>query len=175
MNTNRGLPLVSPRLTPVLDPAFRPAVLANRAFRQQASALSNAVPVRLALEQTDGVVSRFVSLVFPDGHPLAAGNLTYLERIAKLMLWSRGGFRLYVDGPPPLASALAAITAGRPQESSTPIWWRSACSIILWKSFPPTDLPAERGGTAALGRHLEGCRIGFDLGGSDRKVARSKR
>ena len=33
------------------------------------------------------------------------------------------------------------------------------------------DLPAERSETRPLGRHLEGCRIGFDLGGSDRKVA----
>jgi predicted NBD/HSP70 family sugar kinase len=33
------------------------------------------------------------------------------------------------------------------------------------------DLPAVRATTAPLGRHLDGCRIGFDLGGSDRKVA----
>jgi predicted NBD/HSP70 family sugar kinase len=33
------------------------------------------------------------------------------------------------------------------------------------------ELPAERSTAAALGRHLNGCRIGFDLGGSDRKVA----
>ena len=33
------------------------------------------------------------------------------------------------------------------------------------------DLPAEHSETRPLGRHLEGCRIGFDLGGSDRKVA----
>src|SRR5438477_12979217 len=33
------------------------------------------------------------------------------------------------------------------------------------------ELPAERNSATALGRHLEGCRIGFDLGGSDRKVA----
>jgi predicted NBD/HSP70 family sugar kinase len=33
------------------------------------------------------------------------------------------------------------------------------------------DPPPERRAAAALGRHLEGCRIGFDLGGSDRKVA----
>jgi predicted NBD/HSP70 family sugar kinase len=33
------------------------------------------------------------------------------------------------------------------------------------------DLPDEQSETKPLGRHLEGCRIGFDLGGSDRKVA----
>ena len=33
------------------------------------------------------------------------------------------------------------------------------------------QLPPEREVSAPLGRHLEGCRIGFDLGASDRKVA----
>src|SRR5258706_7502535 len=33
------------------------------------------------------------------------------------------------------------------------------------------SLPPERRSVASLGRHLNGCRIGFDLGGSDRKAA----
>ncbi|MCW5558068.1 MAG: ROK family protein, partial [Verrucomicrobiae bacterium] len=34
-----------------------------------------------------------------------------------------------------------------------------------------SELPAPHATSAPLGRHLDGCRIGFDLGGSDRKVA----
>src|SRR6185295_7813243 len=33
------------------------------------------------------------------------------------------------------------------------------------------DIPPERAQSKPLGRHLDGCRIGFDLGGSDRKAA----
>jgi len=33
------------------------------------------------------------------------------------------------------------------------------------------DIPPERARSKPLGRHLDGCRIGFDLGGSDRKAA----
>ena len=33
------------------------------------------------------------------------------------------------------------------------------------------EVPAEKGGAKAVGRHLDGCRIGFDAGGSDRKVS----
>lgn len=91
MNTNLGLPLVAPRITPVLDPAFRPAVLANRAFRAQVRASGRPVPVRLALEQTDGTVSHFKTEVLPDAHPQAAANVPYIERIVKFLLWSRGG------------------------------------------------------------------------------------
>ncbi len=171
MNQNKGLALVAPRVTPVLDPCFRPAVLANHAFRQRASATGRAGPVRLALEQTDGNVSHYQTPIFPEDHPEAAGNFTYLERLVKFLLWSRGGFRLHFDGPAPLAAALAAHY----QETPT---GRFDSEIVAERMFDhPLEVvhtqapPPERRHTTALGRHLEGCRIGFDLGGSDRKVA----
>ncbi len=39
------------------------------------------------------------------------------------------------------------------------------------RARPSTPRPAERETAAPLGRHLDGCRIGFDLGASDRKCA----
>ena len=33
LNSNNTLPLPAPKVTPPLDPAFRPAVLANHAFK----------------------------------------------------------------------------------------------------------------------------------------------
>jgi hypothetical protein len=77
MNTNNGLPLVPPRVTPVLDPAFRPAALATRAFRAAVAATGRGVPVRLALEQADGSVFRFDTRGAARGHPDAAGNATF--------------------------------------------------------------------------------------------------
>src|SRR5262245_57893679 len=106
MNENEGMPLPPPRVVPPLDSAFRPAVLANRAFRQRVHS-GNPVPVRLALEQTDGNVSHFETEVSSEPG-LASANAFYLERIVKFLLWSRGGFRLHVDGPTELAARLAA-------------------------------------------------------------------
>src|SRR5690349_19850283 len=108
MDTNQGLPLVAPRVVPTLDPGFRPAVLAVRAYEAAANKTRDAVPVRLALEQADGTVFRFDIRVLPDTHPHAAGNFTFLERFVKFLLWSRGGWRIYLDGPASLASQLAA-------------------------------------------------------------------
>ena len=171
MNANNGLPLIAPRVTPVLDPAFRPAVLANRAFRALARSTAGSVTVRLALEQTDGTVSHFTTPILPDSHPQAAGNFTYLERIAKFLLWSRGGFRIHFDGPAPLAAKLAAYYREVPTG-------KFDSNIVGERMFDhPIEvvhdkaLPAEHRSAASLGRHLDGCRIGFDLGGSDRKVA----
>lgn len=164
---------IAPRITPVLDPWFRPPALANRAFLTRTRASGHAVPVAVALEQADGSVFRFATEVLPGGDPLAGANLPFIERWLKFLLWSRGGFRLHFAGPAELLETLrrhyretdhgrfdAEIMGGRIYERPFEL---VACD--------PDKLPAEKASTQPLGRHLEGCRIGFDLGGSDRKVA----
>ncbi len=171
MNANRGLPLIAPKVTPALDPWFRPAALANRAFREAVRAAARPVPVLLALEQAEGIVSHFQTQILPEDHPLAAANFAYLERIAKALLWSRGGFRFHFQGPAPLAARLAAhyreSAAGRFDANLVAERMFDHPIEVVHTQNPPSERPA----AAALGRHLEGCRIGFDLGGSDRKVA----
>jgi predicted NBD/HSP70 family sugar kinase len=171
METNRGLPLVAPRVTPILDPGFRPAVLAVRAYQTLVDATPGAVPVRLALEQADGTVFRFDLRLLPGAHPRAAANFVFLERLVKFLLWSRGGWRIYVDGPASLSSQLAAHY----RDTAT---GKFDAQLVAERMFDhplevvhTSDLPQEHAETRPLGRHLDGCRIGFDLGGSDRKVA----
>ena len=136
------LALIAPRITPVLDPGFRPAVLANRAFREQVRAADGPVPVRLALEQSDGNVSQFTTLVLPETSPAARGNFLYLERIAKFLLWSRGGFRLYFDGPEALAAELDAYYRETPagKFDSTIVAQRMfdhPLEVVHTKNLPP--------------------------------------
>jgi predicted NBD/HSP70 family sugar kinase len=171
MNTNDGLALVAPRLTPVLDPTFRPAVLAARAFRALVADTPGAVPVGLAIEQADGSVFRHDVQVLPDTHPHAIANARYIERFVKFLLWSRGGWRIHLRGPASLARGLAAHYT----DTAT---GRFDAHLVGERMFDhplavvhTMDLPPARSETKPLGRHLEGCRIGFDLGGSDRKVA----
>jgi len=171
MNVNQGLQLVAPRVTPVLDPRFRPAVLANHAYHELVRASGAPVPVGLALEQNTSSASVYRTEILPESHPQAEGNFIYLERMVRLLLWSRGGFRLHFQGPAPLAARLAAYYRDTPTG-------RFDSNLVAERMFDHTlevvhaaQLPPERRTAAALGRHLEGCRIGFDLGGSDRKVA----
>ncbi len=171
MTTNTGLPLVAPRVKPILDAAFRPAVLAVRAYQDLARSAPGAVQVRLALEQADGSVFRFETPVLPASHPHATANAVYLERFVKFILWSRGGWRLYIDAPGELAARLAAHYEDTPTG-------RFDAQLVGEQMFdhpltvvPTRELPAAHSVTRPLGRHLDGCRIGFDLGGSDRKVA----
>ena len=94
-----ALRLISPRFRPPLDDGFRPAVLANRAFRQEVQDSGVGVPLVLGLERGDGSISRFETVVFPEGHPRAEANLMYAERLVKFLLWQRGGWKVYVGGP----------------------------------------------------------------------------
>ena len=165
---NDFLPL--PKLRPVLDPDFRPASLARRCFDHAAT-----VPVRVALEQADGSVFHQGLKILPDSHPEAAAiNAFFVERLAKFLLWAYGGRTLYVDGPAATAEALARHY----REDAT---GRFDSEIIGERIYDAPlrvihtrDLPPARATTAPLGRQLAGCRIGFDLGGSDRKVAALK-
>jgi predicted NBD/HSP70 family sugar kinase len=136
--------LVEPASVPPLDPAFRPIGFARQRLEAAAERTGTAVPVRLAVEQPGGAVEAHETVTFPDGHPGAPAGSVLVERLAKAMLWSRGGSRLWVDGPPGLVAALAA---------------------------PAASVPASREAASSAGGHLDGCRIGFDLGASDRKAA----
>src|SRR6185436_18076481 len=84
-NRTAGLPLVPPRLQPPLEPSFRPAILAHRAFL--AAARQKPVPVRLAVERPDRGVSVFDTMVADPSLPAAAGNFTHVERLLKFLLW----------------------------------------------------------------------------------------
>lgn len=170
MNSSE-FPLVAPRIVPALDPRFRPAVLANRGFRLAARATGRPALARLALEQGDGSVFHFQTELYPEGTPASEGNVRHLERFLKFLLWSRGACRIYVDGP----AGVGAQLRRHYQESGT---GRFDAQImgerIYGKPFEVVvtgELPPACSRTAPLGRHLEGCRIGFDLGASDRKAA----
>ena len=160
-----------PKIQPVLDPRFRPAVLANRTFRAGARATGQPVKVRLALEQADGSVFHYRTEVFSGEQSYAAANFAHVERLVKFMLWSRGGYRIYFDGPSDLGESLQRHFRETPTGQFDASIMGDRIYERPFEVVVTPELPAERASTAPLGRHLDGCRIGFDLGASDRKVA----
>jgi predicted NBD/HSP70 family sugar kinase len=159
------------RLQPVLDPAFRPAVLVNRAFRQAAQARGQPIPVRFALEQADGSVFHHATQLIPVASPLSPANSGHVQRLVKFLLWSRGGFRFYWDGPPQLGEQLRQHFTTTPTGRFDADLMGNRVYERPFEVICTQNLPPQRAATQPLGRHLNGCRIGFDLGGSDRKAA----
>ena len=103
--------LINPKFVPPLDPGFRPAVLANRAFVNEVRESGAGVPLVLGLERSDGSLSRYETVVFPEGHARADANLRYVERLVKFLLWQRGGWKVYVGGPKSVGAHIAQCYA----------------------------------------------------------------
>jgi predicted NBD/HSP70 family sugar kinase len=165
------LKLVKPEFIPPLEEEFRPAVLANRAFQQEVG--SRGVPLVIGLERENGNLSRFATTVFAEDHPRAKANLRYVERLLKFLLWQRGGHRVYVGGPRSIAAYLnASYAPDGPRKFDFHFMgdqvYEQPFTII---ACDPSEVPPASEAGKSLGRHLDGCRIGFDLGASDRKVS----
>ena len=156
---------------PILDPTFQPASLWKRAY-SKAHSPSHTRPIILALSGPSGPPT---TIVQTDIHgPTDANTCKHIERMVKFLLWQRGGCNITIAGCPEIAQHLADTYQDRGTRSfdvtfigeklyGQPIQVHSVDDIA---SIQPNDIPP-----IALGRHLTGCRIGFDLGGSDRKAA----
>lgn len=165
--------LVAPRVTPPLDAAFRPAVLARRALADAVRKSGEGIIGAVAVEQPGGAVGVADLHLFGPGHPSATAGRIVAERIVKSLLWACGGSRIWVDGPADLVDHLRRHYL----EDGTGRWdARMMGEVVYGTAFdivaaPRAEFPASTETGAELGRHLDGARIGFDLGASDRKAA----
>jgi predicted NBD/HSP70 family sugar kinase len=165
------LRLIPPQCPPSLDADFRPAVLANRAFRSELATIGE--PLVIGLERENQEFSRYETNVFPEAHPRAAANIPYTERILKFLLWQRGGFRIFIGGSAGIADALRKLYS---PDGGRKFDYHFFSAQVYEQPFRviacrPSEVPPARETGKPLGRHLDGCRIGFDLGASDRKVS----
>ncbi len=164
--------LIEGRISPALDPGFRPAVLARRKLIDVAGRASRSLPVAIAVEQPGASVYVHETWAFAEGDPAGPAGHELCERLVKSMLWSRGGCRIWVDGPDDLVAALrhhySADAVGRFDAEMVKRHYGSPLELI---QAPRTAFPHSLDGRGALGGDLQGCRIGFDLGASDRKAA----
>ncbi|MBL0344838.1 ROK family protein [Candidatus Villigracilis affinis] len=166
-----SLKLTPPQVLPPLDEDFRPAILANQNFQREVESVG--VRTVIGVERSGGEVSRFETKVYPEGHPNFESNYQYIERIVKFLLWQRGGHTLHVGGSPKIAEYLKKAYSRQGSQKfdfdfmGTQVYEKEF-SVI---SCDVDEVPASRETGKLLGRNLQGHRIGFDLGASDRKVS----
>jgi len=167
---------ISPQFRPLLDPGFIPACLWNRAYRTAVMHDRNragAHRLAIALERSDGSVSVFRTAILPHEGANIPVNHRYVERLLKFLLWQKGGYRVTIAGQARIADYLRTVYApgGARAFDHTFMGERVYGRPMVIEDTAFDSAPVEKETAAPLGRHLNGCRIGFDLGASDRKCA----
>jgi len=159
------------QIQPALDDSFQPAALANRAFQEAVG--QDGTQLVIGLERSNHEFSRYETKVFPNGNPNFDSNFEYIERIVKFLLWQRGGFKVYIGGPREIGDHIRTYYS---PEGERKFDYHFMGEQVYEQPFEvisssPEEVPASRETGKLLGRNLEGHRIGFDLGASDRKVS----
>ena len=149
---------------PALDPGFLPLQRFNEAFLSGADK-----PVGIAVERANGEMASVETFIHGT-EALREADHYYIDRLVKTMLWMKGGYKIYVRGDADTCAFLRSIyCAGGKQEFD---WDYMAHVFEHPFEIVQTDtLPAPKDAPKAIGGHTDGCRIGFDAGGSDRKVS----
>ena len=164
--------LAKPRVVPPLHARFSPAVLVNHAYLKAVRDSGRGVPLAIALERHAGFVSVYRTECFDDSHEASHLNFPFVERLVKLLLWKHGGWRIVVGGLRSVGEHIRQAYSPRGARAFDAEFMGGVYEHPFTVEITsPEKTPEPSEGTMALGRHLEGCRIGFDLGATDRKVA----
>ena len=151
---------------PQLDPGFIPFGIWMNEYEKGADK-----DISIAVERNNG----FISVRHAKIHgteEMAAADYRFVERYMKFLLWSIGGFKVYVCGCSHIAKKL--------QQAYSPEGERAFDFDFFQKLYERpleildcalTECPQPNESPVPIGGHTDGCRIGFDAGGSDRKVS----
>ena len=154
-----------------LDPGFMPMVLVLKEFEEKVNA-QGAQKIVIGVERNNGYVSTYEMNVFADGTGHDDENFDIVERVVKTILWVRGGYKVIIAGSDVIGAKIkAAYDFGGLREFDRGFMARVFERPFEVEVVSLENAPKENESASPVGRHLDGCRIGFDAGGSDRKVS----
>ncbi len=158
------------KFVPHYDKEFMPLSVVLNDFRKNVRAAENKM-LKICVERNDGYNYIYELPVYA-AEEKKEENYAVAERIIKSILWVVGGYKIYICGDD--------YVYDRIRQDYTPEGRRAFdvdfMQTVYEKNFEvlKTDgktFPKPRNCQVKIGGHLDGCRIGFDAGGSDRKVS----
>ena len=153
-----------------LDPQFAPLSIVCREMREATK--DDGQDLVIGVERNKGYTTVYKTRVFKDGTGHDEENFNFIERMVKALLWVAGGFKVIIAGSEVIGNKIKeAYTDGGARDFDVHFMERVYERAFEVEIRSLEDAPAEVSGAAPVGRHLDGCRIGFDAGGSDRKVS----
>ncbi len=154
----------------ILDNKFMPMALVCRKMREATREAGQDIVI--AAERNLGYTTIYKTRIHPDGTGHDEENFAFIDRIAKTLLWVAGGYRLILAGSPLGGEYLQrTFCHGGTRDFDVRFMERVYEEKFEVLSLPLEEAPENKSSASPIGRHLDGCRIGFDAGGSDRKVS----
>lgn len=153
-----------------LDPKFAPLSVVCRDMREATK--EDGQDIIIAVERNNGYTTTYKTRIFRDGTGKDEENFKFIERLVKSLLWIAGGYKVIIAGSEVVGARIrAAFSHGGLRDFDVKFMERVYEQPFSVESVALADAPKEKSAAAPIGRHLDGCRIGFDAGGSDRKVS----
>ena len=151
---------------PALDPAFLPL------YRWEEEYLKGAEEkLAVALVREGGKTCVCETKIYGT-EKMREADFFHVERLVKFLLWAKGGYRVIICGNEKvyeyIKKTYAADGARAFDFKTMGDVYESAFSV---ERRPYEERPDEVDASQKIGGHTDGCRIGFDAGGSDRKVS----
>ena len=153
-----------------LDPQFAPLSLVCREMREATK--DDGQDLVIAIQRNKGYTVTYKTRVYKDGTGHDEENFDFVERMTKALLWVAGGYKVVIAGSETIGSKIKeAFSYGGSRDFDVKFMERVYETKFEVESVALADAPEDKSAAAPIGRHLDGCRIGFDAGGSDRKVS----
>ena len=133
--------------------------------------------VSVAWEREGGNVYRYDLEIPKRIDPVAMPGVAHLvERIVKFVLWSAGGWKLYLSGPDEIVKPIAkAYTKTGARAFDYGFFNDLYGRPIEVEILPLRKMPVTKEREVLVKNNVNGNRIGFDLGASDFKISALKR
>ena len=163
----------TPLCKPQLDPDFIPAALWNREYLKLAAEAPNSRKIRIGVDRPEGTTWIYETTLLPESVDACADTFKYCERTVKFLLWAWGGSSVRISNAADVVEQLQAVYSADGKRAFDYDFMGTTCFDQDFSIENASDaeiqeaLPAATGGAGSL----KGNRLGFDLGGSDRKCA----
>ena len=158
------------KYVPIYDKEYYPMIVKLNEFKKEVKNSKNK-PLKICVERNKEYNFIYELDIFVDENKREE-NYAIVERLIKTILWVAGGYKIYILGDDYLYERIK-------QDYSKD--GARAFDVKFMSGVYETDFqvvkadektfPTKKSCSLKVGGHLDGCRIGFDAGGSDRKVS----
>ena len=155
----------------VYDPGFLPMVKYVDAYNEDV-ARGDKQRIAVSVVRNQGYTHTMKMDVFKDGVD-DERSCKVVERIVKTFLWVYGGYKIIIAGSKVIYDHIAKTYASDGARAFDNDFmagvYERPFEVVYLESAD--NAPENYESANPVGRHLNGCRIGFDAGGSDMKVS----